>query len=153
MGLCRGLNLLLGSSILGEPTPIICLLPILFIAAITLTSKGEVAGNNRRSLYTALGIDVLIACIILYLCMIEIISFWVVIPYLWLWLFMNSKAKVTAICINEPKNIQQAVKIGVISLIPLNAVYTAGFGGWFAGLIVLSLFPFSLFLSRRFAVT
>ena len=153
MGSCRGLNLLLGTSILGKPTPIICLLPILFVAAITLTSKNEVTGNNRRALSAAVGIDILIACIILYLSIIQIISFWIVIPYLCLWLFMNVKAKVTAIRINKPKNIQQAVKIGVISLIPLNAVYAAGFGGWVAGFIVLSLFPVSLFLARKFAVT
>ena len=46
-----------------------------------------------------------------------------------------------------------AVKMGVLSLIPLNASYVAGFGHWTLGLLVLLLLPISLGLAKRFAVT
>ncbi len=153
MGACRSLNLLLGLAILGSPTFLICLLPFLFVAAITITSKAEVTGNNKMAIATALGIDLLIGNCIIMLSILQVIQFWMVLPYLSLWLLMNIIAKLRAIQINEPKNIQKAVKTAVISLIPLNAVYAAGFGGWGAGLIVLALFPISIHLSKRFAVT
>ena len=56
MGLCRGGNLLLGMSISNDAVFnywYIGIIPILFIAAITLTAKKEASGNNPVS-YTHL---------------------------------------------------------------------------------------------------
>src|SRR5690606_33223665 len=53
MGTCRGLNLLLGMCILGFPimtTWIYIIIPIIYISAVTLISRGEVHGNNKRNL-------------------------------------------------------------------------------------------------------
>jgi 4-hydroxybenzoate polyprenyltransferase len=157
MGLCRGLNLLLGMSIVQLSSLsyliLISLIPIVFIAAVTLTSRGEVSGNNRNSIFLALLLDLVIAITFVWLGIKEILHLEVAIPFVVLWLFMNSYAKVRAIIKNEPKKVMQAVKIGVISLIPLNASYVAGFGNWIFAVVVLALLPLAIILSRKFAVT
>jgi len=49
MGICRGINLLLGISVFGELAyEFISLVPVLYIFAITLISRGEVHGNNKK---------------------------------------------------------------------------------------------------------
>lgn len=157
MGLCRGLNLLLGMSIVEFASlsylPLMSVIPIVFIAAITLTSRGEVSGNNRNPILLALILDLAIFATFIWLGIEEILDLQVVIPFVALWLFMNVYAKVRAIIKNEPKLVMQAVKIGVISLIPLNASYVAGFGNWIFAVVVLALLPLSILLSRKFAVT
>ena len=156
MGLCRGLNLLLGVSILHEQVAAlwwIAGLPILFIGAITLTSQGEVHGNNKSAVMTALTLDLMVAgavCVLVYLGYFQL---WSVLPFLLLWLVINLKAKTTAIRHNTPGNVMKAVKMGVLSLIPLDACYAAGSSYWWFGLITLLLLPLSLLLSRKYAVT
>lgn len=157
MGLCRGLNLLLGMSAvplssLGHLIWI-TLLPLVFIAAVTLTSRGEVSGNNQKSIYFALFLDLIIASLLIILGYKGILALQVVIPFVALWLLMNLFAKVRAIISNHPKTIMLAVKTGVISLIPLNASYVAGFGQWIYALLVLALLPLAILLSRKFSVT
>ncbi len=157
MGICRGLNLFLGLCIFIENgiTPYwkVCFIPILFIAAITLTSQGEVHGNNKKSVTLALIIDIVITSILLLLCFKRDIQIWAVLPFIFFWAYMNFKAKLTAIKNNIPVNIMKAVKTGVLSLIPLNATYVAIFSGWSYGLIVLILLPISVLLAKKFAVT
>ncbi|HCN82030.1 MAG TPA: polyprenyltransferase, partial [Sphingobacteriaceae bacterium] len=56
MGMCRGLNLLLGISILQDALDkwwFIACVPIIYIASITMISRGEVHGSNRTPLYAA----------------------------------------------------------------------------------------------------
>ena len=156
MGLCRGLNLLLGISIVqGQVYELwwIAVLPVLFIAAITLTSQGEVHGNNRYSVMLALSLDFLVAGAIIYLSFLDYFQLLAVLPFLLIWLLMNLSAKGKAIADNTPGNVMKAVKMGVISLIPLDACYAAGSSYWWFGLITLLLLPLSLLLSRKFAVT
>jgi 4-hydroxybenzoate polyprenyltransferase len=43
--------------------------------------------------------------------------------------------------------------MGVLSLIPLNASYVAGFSNWKYGLAVLCLLPVSILLAKKFSVT
>jgi hypothetical protein len=164
MGVCRGLNLLLGMSILPfymiSDVFFISFIPVIFVAAITLTSQGEVLGNNKLSVIFALVLDGIIAGILLSLGWFGVMNyfggmmkFWVALPFITLWIAMNFSAKLKAITHNEPKNIMKAVKMGVISLIPLNASYVAGFSNWMFGLAVLLLLPISIWLAKRFAVT
>ncbi|NND32774.1 MAG: UbiA-like protein EboC [Saprospiraceae bacterium] len=157
MGMCRGLNLLLGMSIVALTSLsvlwLMSLLPIVFVAAVTLTSRGEVTARNQQSIRLALTLDVLVAATILVLGFYQILNLPMVIPFVILWLGMNLSAKMKAIRQNEPAVIMKAVKIGVISLIPLNASYVAGFGHWIFALAMLMLLPLTLLLSRRFAVT
>lgn len=157
MGLCRGLNLLLGMSIIPLSSlgnlVWISLMPVLFIAAVTLTSRGEVRGNNRASIFFALFLDLIITTFFLILGYRQVLQLKVVIPFVALWLFMNMYAKIRALINNEPRMVMLAVKTGVISLIPLNASYVAGFGHWIFAIMVLSLLPLALLLSRKFSVT
>ncbi|NJB85000.1 4-hydroxybenzoate polyprenyltransferase [Lewinella marina] len=156
MGLCRGGNLLLGVSLSSMALMSywwIGLLPVVFIAAITLTSRGEVGGRNRASIQLALGLDATVALALLLLPRWTVSELWPALPFFLLWFGMNLRAKVAAIRDNQPPLIKKAVKTGVISLIPLNACLAAGFMGWPAGLAVLALLPVSFGLARYFAVT
>ena len=58
MGLCRGLNLLLGVSILVTQLNFywyVAIVPIIYIASITMISRGEVHGGNFRSYFRMRG--------------------------------------------------------------------------------------------------
>ena len=155
MGLCRSFNLLLGMSIsqaaLVSYWPL-GFIPLLFIFDITLTSQGEVKGNNRSSLYLALLLDLLVFGLLIatYFYQNSILP---AVLFLCFWLAMNGSAKWKAIKENSPGNVMNAVRMGVLSLIPLNASIAAGFGGWLAGLIILLLLPISLVMAKYFSVT
>ena len=157
MGFCRGLNLMLGMSIL--PRIIysnliwICIIPIIFIAAITLTSKGEVLGNNKSAIFMALILDITVTGILLSIAILGWLDIWMAGPFILIWIGMNVKAKLKAIIKNNPEFIKIAVKMGVLSLIPLNASFVAGFGHWIMGLCTLLLLPVSMALAKRFSVT
>ena len=70
MGLCRGFNLLLGISILPAmvlPYRGLALVPIIYIAAITMISRGEVHGGKKTTLYfAALLYSLVIGCILYF---------------------------------------------------------------------------------------
>lgn len=156
MGLCRSGNLLLGMSLLPEVIAsywFMAFVPLVFIAAITLTSQGEVFGNNKAGISVALLLDVVVAAFLLTLGFLNMVALWAMLPFLAFWAVANVSAKFRAIVKNRPENIRKAVKTGVLSLILLNASYAAGFGGLVFGIIVLALLPVSLFLAKRFAVT
>jgi len=156
MGLCRSFNLLLGISISVVALShfwYIAIIPLIFIGDITLTSQGEVEAGNKYALNFALCLDLLVFGIFIALHFFTDYSILYAVPFLGLWLWMNVSSKVKAIRDNQPKMVMNAVKMGVLSLIPLNAGIAAGFQGWVIGLIVLSLFPISLGLARKFSVT
>ncbi len=155
MGLCRGLNLLLGVSILATQLSVywyLAFVPVIYIASITMISRGEVHGGKSKPLYFAGFLYIIVAAAVL------IISFYTnhvlltlifLLPFVWM-IFAPLLA-----AIQQPagRNIGKAVKAGVIALILLNASWTAAFGlPWLALLIVL-LLPLSLYLAKKFAVT
>ena len=157
MGFCRGLNLMLGMSILPRVVYSnliwICIIPIIFIAAITLTSKGEVLGKNKSAIFLALILDLFVTGILLGIAILGWIDIWMAGPFIFFWIGMNVKAKLKAIIKNNPEFIKMAVKMGILSLIPLNASFVAGFGHWTLGLCTLLLLPLSVELAKRFSVT
>ncbi len=156
MGLCRGLNLLLGMSISFSAVSThyyMGLIPVLFIAAVTLTAAGEVTGNNRASIGLAIAMDTLVVALFLVLGRYCGISVDHSLPFLALWYIMNGWAKIRAISDNRPQAIRIAVKTGVLSLIVLNAAYVGGFAGWMWALPVILLLPLSLLLAKKFKVT
>lgn len=156
MGLCRSLNLILGMSIYPNLEPkyfLIAILPLLFISAITLTAQKETKGKNKLAIGLAMLLDASI-----------VFGFWIISQYfdfsiknafffLLFWYGINVIAKLKAILNNNPKLIMKAVKTGVLSLIPLNASYVAGFSSVYIAILVLCLLPISLFLSKKFPVT
>ncbi|WP_373399881.1 UbiA-like protein EboC [Algoriphagus halophilus] len=156
MGLCRTGNLLLGVSVVPELVSeygFIGLIPLVFVAAITMISRGEVHGKNRKALFGGLLMYITIVAGILLLAysfggkLIE------VIPFVVLFVYMVFPPLVKAIQKQDPKLIGKAVKAAVISLIIVNASLSAAFAGWLYGLMVLILLPISLWLARKFAVT
>lgn len=156
MGLCRGGNLLLGVS--AVPAMIasswyLLLLPVAYIAAITAVSQGEVHGGTRRTGYLAV---TLVIGVIGSLLMLGIRTDYRLLHALPFALFLAVQVVppfVRAAQTPAPEPIQNAVKAGVMALIPLNAALAAGFAGWLYGLGVLLLLPLSMGLARLFAVT
>ena len=155
MGLCRGLNLLLGISIL--PAGVwefwyIAIAPIIYISAITMISRGEVHGSNRNPLYAA---AILYGMVILF-----ILGFsWVngmtlfMTPFLLGYAIMIFRPLLAAIKSPTGPLIGKAVKAGVIALILMNASWAAASGTWIVAILIVLLLPLSIWLSRKFAVT
>ncbi|MCM4151255.1 ubiquinone biosynthesis protein UbiA [Arenibacter sp. N53] len=154
MGICRGLNLLLGISILSDLSNWgYFIFPVVYIAAITLISRGEVHGQNRSHILFAGGLysSVILGIIILF--SISELNLLESLPFLLLFSFLVFKPLLKAYRENSPQNIKKAVMAGVISIIVLDATLAVGFSYWWVGLITLLLLPLSIFLSKLFAVT
>jgi 4-hydroxybenzoate polyprenyltransferase len=155
MGLCRGLNLLLGISII--PSTLndlywLAIIPVIYISTITLISRGEVHGGSRATLYSACALYGVVIAFILYFSFTRDQIVWTLLfllPFAWMIFRPLLRA------IREPlgKNIGKAVKAGVISLILMNAAWAAAFGSITIALGIAALLPLSLWLSKLFAVT
>lgn len=154
MGICRGLNLLMGMSILGMLSHwYISIVPVVYIFAITLISRGEVHGNNKKHIVWA---GILYAIVILSIALVVMQqkdNLIVLLPFLILFGFLIFKPLVKAFKENSPSNIKKAVMSGVLSLVVMNACWVAGFSDWYLALAVLLLLPLSMLLSKLFAVT
>lgn len=156
MGLCRSLNLILGMTLLPSLELnyfFIGILPLIFISAITLTAQKETKGKNKLAIAVAMLLDLSIVFGFYILSKhfnFSIKNAW---AFLLVWYGVNAFAKLNAILKNKPQLIMKAVKIGVLSLIPLNATYVAGFSSIINALLLLCLLPISLFLSKKFPVT
>lgn len=155
MGLCRGLNLLLGVSILPNQVVAIwyiALVPILYIGAITLISRGEVSGSTKKPLLVA-------AC--LYAVVISAIGalanhnqhFFLTATALLIFSWMVYSPLWKAIKNSSGKNIRKAVKAGILSLIIMNAGWALASGVFLLAAIMLLMLPLSMWLGRFFAVT
>lgn len=154
MGICRGLNLLLGMSVFGEISLWwMAIIPVIYIGAITLISRGEVHGKNRSHILIAFVLYLAVLGSLTGLKVFGAGSFIYVIPFLVVFAIMILVPLLKAYLKNTPENIKKAVKAGVISLILLDACIAVIFAGWIAGISILLLLPVSLFLSRQFAVT
>lgn len=159
MGICRGLNLMLGISVapalVGERW-YLALLPITYIAAITAISAGEVKGGQRTTGLLALG---LLALVILALPILTLVStsstlrLIGMLPFLALFVWRVLPAFWRAYLEPAPDRIRNAVKAGVLSLIVLDAAIAAGYAGLIYGAVVLSLMFVAGLLARLFAVT
>lgn len=156
MGLCRGGNLLLGVSIIPGillENWFLAIIPVVYIASITLISRGEVTGGSRVHGFTAVGMIVSVIIALFLLAIKPGYSVLTALPFLILFGWMVLPAFLNAAINPEALTIKNAVKRGVLSLIFLNSVLASGFSGIFFGLIVVCLFPLSIFLSKAFAVT
>jgi 1,4-dihydroxy-2-naphthoate octaprenyltransferase len=155
MGMCRGGNLLLGMSVLPESFQqwgFVALLPIAYIAAITLISQDEVHGGKRRTLYIAvfLYLVVLAAQLTISRSQGNILF---ALPFVLLHAWLIGRPLYNAIQNPIGPLIGKAVKAGVLSLIVMNASWCVAFGLWPIALAVLALLPLSILLARVFAVT
>jgi hypothetical protein len=155
MGLCRALNLLLGAA--AAPGAIaarwpIALIPFAYIFGVTVLSRGEVHGGRRGTAVVALvsltaglaGLSLLAfrAAQPVGPALVLVLLAWRVLPPF-----------VAAWRAPEAGRIRQAVKRGVLSLVLVNAVIAAAYGGPVYGAIVLFTALVAGWLARAFAVT
>ncbi|WP_321162498.1 UbiA-like protein EboC [Nostoc sp. KVJ3] len=156
MGLCRGSNLLLGVSavpaIVGERWYLI-LIPILYIAAITAISQGEVHGGKKITGVVALSLIAIVLTAVLALGLLGEYTAIAALPFAALLAIRVLPNFIKAAREPVAENIRNAVKIGVLSLIVLDATIASGFSGLYYGLLVLLLLPISMKLAQLFAVT
>lgn len=160
MGLCRGGNLLLGMSavpaVVGDRW-YLAIIPILYIAAITAISQGEVSGGKTMTGAVALLLIGLVISGVLALGLLpgyQSDYHWLAaLPFVILLAIRVIPPFVTAAREPQANPIRTAVKAGVLSLIVLDAAIASGFAGLLYGLLVLLLLPLSMGLARLFAVT
>ncbi len=155
MGLCRGLNVLLGTSVatLMPQHFWLFFVPIIYISAITTISRGEVSGSNHRELKIGLVLYGLVFAILLWLNYLNGGEWLTQTAFLILFAWIILRPLIKAIRHPLPKNIGKAVKMGVIALIILDASLAVPFAGFWYSLIMLMLLPVSFLLARYFAVT
>nr|WP_281383193.1 UbiA-like protein EboC [Microbulbifer rhizosphaerae] len=155
MGLCRGGNLLLGASAvpaaLADVWPL-GLVPVVYIAAVTTVSRGEVHGGNRRALASGAALYLAVLATLVTLAVV-IPTGWQAAPFVLLLAAMIFPPLARAWNTLEPRLVGKAVKAGVLSLIVLNSTLAGIFAGWQYGIMVLALLPLSLWLAKMFAVT
>lgn len=155
MGLCRGLNLLLGVSILPAVLNeywYFAVVPVIYIAAITMISRGEVHGGNKSTLYAAAFFYAAAMMTILYTAMIND-HFAATAIAIGLWALMVFRPLFKAIQKPEGRMIGRSVKAGVLALILMNAAWAAAFGHLLVALLIVLLLPLSILLAKAFAVT
>ncbi|WP_163377638.1 UbiA-like protein EboC [Cyclobacterium sp. SYSU L10401] len=156
MGLCRAGNLLLGMSLVqgawGEFW-FIAFIPLFYVAAITMVSRGEVHGKNLSALQ---GGAFIYGCIIVFIFGVAYLyndHWWESLPFLVLLAAFIFPPLLKAIRYQEPALIGKSVKAAVLALIIVNAALAAAFAGWMVALAILLLLPLSLLLAKAFAVT
>jgi 4-hydroxybenzoate polyprenyltransferase len=156
MGLCRGLNLLLGISIVTSQLIqwwALAFIPVIYIASITMISRGEVYGGSKNLLYAACVLYLLVIGSILYFAITNKNGIYFAAFFLLLfgWMIFNPLIK----AIQQPtgKNIGKAVKAGIIGLILMNASWASAFNGIYIAIIITLLLPISIVLGKMFAVT
>lgn len=156
MGLCRGGNLLLGGSFYPDilmDVWFIGLIPVIYISAITLISRGEVAGGKKKHGNMALIMIITVILSVPLLSLLPSFNLIIALPFLILFGAMVLPAFAAAAKTSKADDIKRAVKRGVVSLVIFNSVLAAGFSGLITGIIVLILFPLSVGLAKLFAVT
>ena len=156
MGACRGGNLLLGIS--AVPITVksywyLALIPMLYIGAVTMVSRGEVHGGNRQSLIGAIALYCLVIVSIFGLNLLSGYRFYATTPILVLFCYLIFPPVFKALRSLRAFDIEKAVKSGVLSLIVMDAAIAVNFAGLSYAVLILLLLPISIIIARRFAVT
>jgi 4-hydroxybenzoate polyprenyltransferase len=154
MGVCRGLNFVLGLA--AAPGAItghwpLALIATAYIAGVTLLSRDEVQGGSSRSATAATGLIVVaIGGVIVAAARLSRWAAWPFIAVLaWRVLphFLRARRS------RQAGDIRVAVKTGVLSLSILDAAIAASYAGMMDGLLVVAVAVAAGILARRFAVT
>jgi 4-hydroxybenzoate polyprenyltransferase len=156
IGLCRGLNLLLGMS--AAPAflshyGLLALIAFFYITAVTVLSKGEVEGGHSGRGPAALFLLVLSMGIFFLPAAKPPLGIGAFLPFWFLLLIRVVPPFWRAARNPEPAVIRAAVKSGILSLIILDAALAAGHAGLLYGVALLSLSLLAGPLARLFAVT
>lgn len=154
MGLCRGLNLMLGMLVFASaPYPWPALIPVIYIFAVTMISRGEVHGNNKKHLILAAVLYGLVIIGVAWQVFLFGAHPWSAALVLAIFALVVYRPLQMAYRNNTPEEIKKAVIAGVMALVILDAAWAAGFIDLFFGILVLCLLPVSMILARLFAVT
>jgi len=170
MGLCRGLNLVLGMTarpeVIDQSWPL-ALISVTYIAAVTALSRGEVAGGKRPVAILALALLTSVLFGLLFVAgggvlpwepdelsvrvpvdlsipavVLTFVLAWRVLPSFW-----------RTVGDPRPHTIRMAIRTGVLSLVLLDAVFAAAYAGMIYSLAVLATALLAGWLARQFAVT
>jgi 4-hydroxybenzoate polyprenyltransferase len=156
MGMCRGLNLLLGVAAaperLAEAWPL-ALLPLVYIAAVTAVSRGEVHGGRRGIAAFALISLSLVMVALLGLALSRSGGSWAGVAFALVLAWRVLPAFWGAWQTPDPGPIRHAIRTGVLSLVLLDAVIGATYGGAVYSLTILATGLVASSLARLFAVT
>lgn len=156
VGLCRGLNFLLGMSaapwLIGRHWTL-SLIAFFYITAITVLSKGEVHGGEKGRCRAACGLLGLAVLILLLQTSGPDFETAALLPFLILLLIRVAPPFRRAALKADAASIRTAVRAGVLSLIVLDAAIAAAHAGFFYGLALLSLSALAGRMARLFAVT
>lgn len=156
MGACRGLNLLLGVSaspaVLRDQWPLMWI-PWVYIASVTLLSRGEVHGGRRSRVLVAIGLIGAALTAVASLGFQSGVHLLSITPFLALLLLRIGPPLWRACRLPEAGPIRAAVQSGVLSLILLDAAIAGGYGGFLFGLALFLLSPIAAKTARLFAVT
>jgi 4-hydroxybenzoate polyprenyltransferase len=156
MGVCRGLNLLLGVSVsaaaLRAQWPI-GVLSVIYIAAVTTVSRGEVHGGRAAvATFALISLGLVLAGLTTValgsttgrfaaLVLIAVLAYRVVPPY---WQVRTDP---------QPAVIRRAVRTGVLSLVLLDSAIGAAYAGPVYAAIILTTGLVAGSLARLFSVT
>ncbi len=155
MGLCRGGNLILGMSIIANTVSEwwwLGILPVCYISAITMISRGEVHGGNKNTLYFAAFLYVIVSISQLTIAY-KLDNLLITLAFVALHIYLIFKPLTKAISNPIGPNIGMAVKSGVLALIVMDAAWVSVSGNFVIALFVLILLPISIKLAKVFAVT
>jgi len=156
MGLCRGLNLLLGiSAVQHAPGDkwIVASVTLCYIAGITSLSRGEVRGGTRMGSAMAMLWLTAAAAIFAALSIREGHRAIFALPFVAVLLLWIAAPLIQALRSAEPMAIRVAVKAGVLSLIVVDSCIAALYAGPWYGAAILLLYIPALLLAKIFAVT
>ena len=155
MGICRGMSLLLGLSVIPaqlQTLSFLGIIPVIYIAAITMISQGEVHGSKKSVLLGAMGLYALAMAGILFFSFLRD-STGLALFFVAAWAIMVLTPLRNAFVNSAGPMIGKAVKAGVLGLILMDAAWAAAFGDFYLAFTIALLLPFSLLLAKGFAVT
>jgi len=152
MGACRGLNLLLGMSLVWSPGwDFFAIAPaamFLYVAALTWFGRDEATLSAKRRL-AAGGAGVMFAVLVVGIFAASNRSNDALTPVVWLALLIHlGRVTIRAIRIGSPVWVRYAMKTFILGIIPFDAVLAWSAHGWPAGLAVLALLVPALYLGR-----
>lgn len=155
MGSCRALNLMIGLAAAPALLPKLGwlgILPLAYIAAFTLLSRGEVLGGSRRSGAASLVVfGAIVAALVTMNSsaprLLRLLPFVAllcvrVLPPLW-----------RAYRVPHAGTVRAAVHAGIVSLVLFDSALAAGFAGAVAGAEIVALAAVAMLLGRLFPVT
>lgn len=153
MGCCRGLNLLLGGAVLGFLSSLwyIAIVPIIYIAAVTNVSRGEVYGNNKKALLVSFGLYTIVVFTLLYFTFLDKNYLALIFIFSFCWMIFSPLIK--ALTSLEANDIRKTVKSGVLALILMNASWISISGFWYLALLTCAILPLSIMLAKKYSVT